>query len=139
GEALLGMFPWTLLLWPCGATLLRKGQASASQQPPLVKFALFASLWSLLFFSLSGSKRAGYILPALPPLAVVLGWYLDFSLRFISVREAYLRWSVNASSLGWRIAGLMPILGLGGTITAWQTALLSLPLALASGGFLVIC
>jgi len=30
-----------------------------------------------VFFSLSGSKRPGYILPALPPLALALGCYLN--------------------------------------------------------------
>jgi len=30
---------------------------------------VLAALWSLLFFSASGCKRAVYIVPAMPPLA----------------------------------------------------------------------
>src|SRR5208283_4587994 len=33
--------------------------------------------WCLLFFSLAGCKRAFYVLPAMPPLALALGAYLD--------------------------------------------------------------
>src|SRR5437763_48231 len=44
--------------------------------PPALYFWLTACGWCLLFFSLSGCKRPAYLLPALPPLALVLGGYL---------------------------------------------------------------
>jgi 4-amino-4-deoxy-L-arabinose transferase-like glycosyltransferase len=60
---LLGMCPWVFLL-------------PAIVRQPLVRFLLLATGWCLLFFSLAGCKRAVYILPALPPLALALGHQL---------------------------------------------------------------
>jgi dolichol-phosphate mannosyltransferase len=60
--------------------LLLTRSAEAAQRRPALSFALLAALGCLLFYSLSGCKRAGYILPALPPLALALGCALDFSL-----------------------------------------------------------
>ena len=87
-----GTLPWCLLLVSRDAESLRSG-ALRSDSPsnhqwlrnaPLRKdsasrltMPLVAAGWCLLFFSLSGSKRVGYILPAFPPLAVALGIYLD--------------------------------------------------------------
>jgi 4-amino-4-deoxy-L-arabinose transferase-like glycosyltransferase len=40
------------------------------------RYFVACSLWCLVFFSLAGCKRASYILPAMPPLALALGFYL---------------------------------------------------------------
>jgi 4-amino-4-deoxy-L-arabinose transferase-like glycosyltransferase len=74
-DLLLGMLPWTLLLPALVRFLSRR--ASAARRPAALGFALLAAGWCVLFFSLAGSKRAGYILPALPPLALAMGCYLD--------------------------------------------------------------
>lgn len=55
----VGTLPWGLF------TLRRPARRSGA-------FWLAAS-WGLLFFSLSGCKRAVYVLPVLPPLAIALG------------------------------------------------------------------
>jgi dolichol-phosphate mannosyltransferase len=68
---LLGTLPWSLLLIPLTWQLWRR-----VPRTPIVGFCLLASLWGMLFFSASGCKRAGYILPCLPPLALALGGYL---------------------------------------------------------------
>lgn len=57
---LLGMLPWTLFARPALA-------------PRVLGLPLLAAVWGLVFFSLSGCKRPVYILPVLPPLALVLG------------------------------------------------------------------
>jgi hypothetical protein len=68
----LGLLPWPLLL------LLRIRE----RVPAAASFALLASLWGLVFFSLAGSKRPAYLLPVLPPLALAIGCYLrDWSAR----------------------------------------------------------
>ena len=67
---LLGMLPWTLLL-PGFLRHVRR------QMTPALWFVTLSAGWGVLFFSLSGCKRAVYILPALPPLALALGCYLD--------------------------------------------------------------
>ncbi len=63
---LLGLFPWSGLLVPALARLrVRSSRAD-----------LLLLLWFLLplvFFSLAGAKLPGYILPALPPLAILMG------------------------------------------------------------------
>jgi 4-amino-4-deoxy-L-arabinose transferase-like glycosyltransferase len=62
----LGLFPWSgLVLSALGA--VRPGRSRVD---------LFVLLWlglPLLFFSLAGSKLPGYVLPCLPPLALLMG------------------------------------------------------------------
>jgi 4-amino-4-deoxy-L-arabinose transferase-like glycosyltransferase len=48
----------------------------ASTRPAALGFALLALLWCVGFFSLGGCKRAAYILPALPLLALCLGCFV---------------------------------------------------------------
>ena len=69
----LGLLPWLLALPPSVARAWRS-EAGAIFQPLRVSF-----LWSafiVAFFSASGSKLPAYVLPAFPPLALVLGAYL---------------------------------------------------------------
>jgi dolichol-phosphate mannosyltransferase len=86
---LLGMLPWTLLLPGLVRFLFRHSRRVARQRTPALGFCLLSGLWGLLFFSLAGCKRAVYVLPALPPLALVLGCYLDTLLP---------RWQAGAAS-----------------------------------------
>jgi 4-amino-4-deoxy-L-arabinose transferase-like glycosyltransferase len=74
-DLLLGMLPWVFLLPGTLALLYRRWQ----QRQPLgpVGFYLIAAVWCFCFFSAAGCKRSGYILPALPPLALALGYYFD--------------------------------------------------------------
>jgi 4-amino-4-deoxy-L-arabinose transferase-like glycosyltransferase len=86
---ILGMMPWTAL----GLRALADGlQTSFAEWKARFKpqryvghvragdaFPEFLVLWTLfpiLFFSFSGSKLPGYILPSLPPLAILTGDYL---------------------------------------------------------------
>ncbi len=61
-----GVFPWTGLLLPTLAGLL-------PLREPRARFVLLWLLLPLAFFSLAGSKLPGYILPCLPPLALLMG------------------------------------------------------------------
>jgi 4-amino-4-deoxy-L-arabinose transferase-like glycosyltransferase len=63
----LGLLPWPLLLV----------QRIRERLPAAAGFALLASAWGVLFFSLAGSKRPTYLLPVLPPFAIALGCYLQ--------------------------------------------------------------
>jgi 4-amino-4-deoxy-L-arabinose transferase-like glycosyltransferase len=71
-----GLLPATLLLWPFTRFLLSGSPADAARRCPELGFMLLAGGWCLFFFSLSGSKLPTYILPAFPPLALALGYYL---------------------------------------------------------------
>jgi 4-amino-4-deoxy-L-arabinose transferase-like glycosyltransferase len=67
---LLGLFPWTPLLLPALARL----------RPRQSRVDLFLVLWlavPLAFFSAAGSKLPGYLLPCLPPLAILIGRAAD--------------------------------------------------------------
>jgi dolichol-phosphate mannosyltransferase len=90
---LLGMLPWVLLLPGLVRFLGRHRARTAARRPAALGVFLLAFGWMVLFYSLAGCKRAVYILPALPPLALALGCYLD----------AVLPWQ--------RVAGFLPRLG----------------------------
>src|SRR5205814_8123257 len=65
----LGLLPWGVLAIPLTAWLCRP----FARRPAALGFALVASLWVLLFFLLSGSKRPVYLVPLLPRVALVFG------------------------------------------------------------------
>jgi 4-amino-4-deoxy-L-arabinose transferase-like glycosyltransferase len=68
---LLGLLPWTACLWPAlqeGLQLWRQKSWSSS---PGFFFACWA-IFPFLFFSFSQSKLPGYILPAIPSLALLI-------------------------------------------------------------------
>lgn len=65
----LGLFPWTGFLY--GA--LRK----LSRQQPTEIFLVIWATFIFVFFSLSHSKLVPYILPCLPPLAILIGLYFS--------------------------------------------------------------
>lgn len=73
---LVAILPWTLLL-PAAIAGLRREKP----WPPVFRFALAWFAGPLLFFSASAGKIATYILPCLPPLAILLAagirTYLD--------------------------------------------------------------
>jgi 4-amino-4-deoxy-L-arabinose transferase-like glycosyltransferase len=76
---LLTPLPWSL------APFLLAGQRATRQALGLVRrdLLVFFLLWAgvvVLFFSASSSKLPPYVLPALPPLALLLGAWLDQAL-----------------------------------------------------------
>jgi 4-amino-4-deoxy-L-arabinose transferase-like glycosyltransferase len=67
---LLALLPWTPLLWPSGVEGLRLWREKSWHDSPGFFFACWA-IFPVLFFSFSQSKLPGYILPAIPALALV--------------------------------------------------------------------
>ena len=68
----IGFFPWSCFL---GSALLRIWRRGRHLLDPDSRPELFLWLWvgiPFAFFSLSESKLAGYILPVIPPLAVIV-------------------------------------------------------------------
>jgi 4-amino-4-deoxy-L-arabinose transferase-like glycosyltransferase len=72
----LGMLPWSLLLPGLVGFLAHHSLRTGIRRPAALGFFMTASVWGLLFFSAAGCKRATYILPVMPPLALALGYYL---------------------------------------------------------------
>jgi 4-amino-4-deoxy-L-arabinose transferase-like glycosyltransferase len=66
---LLALLPWTTLLWPMVRAGLRLRREKSWPGSPGFFFACWA-IWPIVFFSFSQSKLPGYILPAIPPLAI---------------------------------------------------------------------
>jgi 4-amino-4-deoxy-L-arabinose transferase-like glycosyltransferase len=70
---LLGVFPW-------GFASIRAAVRAWSESGPTpefkpLRFLLIFAVFTLVFFSTSGSKLAPYIQPMFPPLAVIVGVY----------------------------------------------------------------
>ena len=73
-----GLVPWTGMLWDAFRAARGRGGLLRRED------GLFLSLWfavPLAFFSLSGSKLVPYVLPCLPPLAVLIGAAVEGILR----------------------------------------------------------
>jgi 4-amino-4-deoxy-L-arabinose transferase-like glycosyltransferase len=68
---LLALLPWTVLLIPAAQEGLRLWREKTWLRSPGFFFACWA-IFPILFFSASQSKLPGYILPAIPALALLL-------------------------------------------------------------------
>jgi 4-amino-4-deoxy-L-arabinose transferase-like glycosyltransferase len=77
---LVAVFPWTILLVPAVRQILAEGRNSRSELASTL-FLVFWSAFTLAFFTVSESKLPGYILPAIPPLGLLLTGALVDNLR----------------------------------------------------------
>ncbi len=140
---ILGMLPWTLLLPGFVRFLGRHSARAAARRPAGLGLILLAFTWSLLFFSVSGCKRATYILPAMPPLALALGCYLEAVVaRGLAVRagSALAR---RVAALPYRATQVVLVAGLVASLAAPAAGLLRWPAgvalaAAAAGGLLFV-
>jgi 4-amino-4-deoxy-L-arabinose transferase-like glycosyltransferase len=76
--AIAGSFPWSFFLISNAWTTLRELRTKFDWKKERLK--LFLWLWVLIpiiFFSFSGSKLPGYILPVFPPIALLIGLELE--------------------------------------------------------------
>lgn len=100
---IIGMLPWTALairaLWDaiCGSLAEWRVRHKPRRYVGHVRagdaFPEFLVLWALLpivFFSFSGSKLPGYILPSIPPFAILTGDYL-YRIRRVGLKP----WLLN--------------------------------------------
>lgn len=73
---LIGLFPWIGFLWPAVRSALAGGWARRTENAEAWFFVVWAA-FLFLFLSLSQSKLIPYILPVFPPVAVLIGAWLD--------------------------------------------------------------
>lgn len=74
--ALAGLAPWPAFMLPAIARL----KSLRPRREPRHALLAFAWVWAavvIFFFSFSGSKLPGYILPAFPALAVIVGFEIE--------------------------------------------------------------
>jgi 4-amino-4-deoxy-L-arabinose transferase-like glycosyltransferase len=104
---LLGFFPWTsLMVQAIKESLTTKGR---DEYATLLFFTIWAA-FIFVFFSISSTKLVTYILPMYPPLAILIGWYLDRSCQDYQFRGKGLIWPVILTILSILLVGGM-ILG----------------------------
>jgi hypothetical protein len=115
---LLGMLPWTLLLPSLGKLLARRSGVITTRRPGSLGFFLLAFGWCLVFFSAAGCKRPGYILPAMPPLALALGCHLDLVLPRRAFQRVQTATAWVQNRLAYRATLLVLAVGLGAMLLA---------------------
>lgn len=76
----------------------------AEYYPMLVFFIIWAA-FIFVFFSISSTKLITYILPLYPPLAILVGWYLDRHWESFRLRGWSLIWPILFTVLGLGIIG----------------------------------
>ena len=141
------LFPWTLLVIAAGARAWRR-RADLGPDLRAVRFALAAALPPLLVLSLATTARNIYLAPALPAVAILLGWWASeanagprradtLALRatagllllatFVAVAAVALGW-LDAAVTGGVPAGIAAMAALGATagialsLLAWRAA-----------------
>jgi dolichol-phosphate mannosyltransferase len=136
---LVGCQPWSFLAIPLTRFLLDRRAGPRSLRPRAAGFFLLWAGWCVLFFSLSSSKLPPYVLPAMPALALLLGWYLDLALfgkapaaLFRTARTAVPRLTGVVLASAWLVV----------SVGAWRLHLLGMGPALVhaalAAGFLAV-
>ena len=108
--------PWTFFLVAALVSLWRRRGEELARLRPFLSWGLVP----LVFFSLASGKRPAYLLPLLPGMALLVGWYLDTGFLAREKRP-------------WLARGLgMPAVALGAAVLvaavllvmnpAWETA-----------------
>jgi 4-amino-4-deoxy-L-arabinose transferase-like glycosyltransferase/glycosyltransferase involved in cell wall biosynthesis len=131
----LGMLPWTLLLPGLVRFLGRHSPRAALRRPAPLGFILLAFVMTLLLFSASGCKRPTYLLPAMPPLALLLGCYLDAIAAPGLAARAGSALAHHSSIIGYRATQVVLSAGIASSLAAAGAGLLRWPTAL----FLAAC
>ncbi len=99
---ILGFFPWT-------AIMLQSLWASLTRSTYHFSTLLFLNIWAIfifIFFTISQTKLVSYILPMYPPLAMIVGWYIDH-LWTSRTKIHYTSWAVTLSILAILFTGAM--------------------------------
>jgi len=100
---LIGLFPWSIFLFPSLANLYEKVREHSrrnnhNQPEPHLLSLCFLGCWAgcyLVFFSLAATKLPNYVLPAYPALALLIGFYLDERLLAPAIEKSTLiPWSL---------------------------------------------
>jgi 4-amino-4-deoxy-L-arabinose transferase-like glycosyltransferase len=95
---LLGLIPWTGLLFPALKPLVMAGWKGRKDQVVTWFFVLWA-VFIFLFFSRSQSKLAPYILPIFPALAVLIGAWIDRVLKSGDRKSLCLGLWINSATI----------------------------------------
>ncbi len=122
---LLGLAPWTFFLIPFAKYLLQTRATASRRRPPALGFYLLSFLVCFAFFSASGCKRAAYILPALPSLALAFGTCLAKTVPWTRLTLLRLRGDIGgkSKSLGLQLLTVAAVLSLSTCMLATVSGL----------------
>jgi 4-amino-4-deoxy-L-arabinose transferase-like glycosyltransferase len=98
---ILALLPWTALLFPVAQNAVRQWREKSWTASRGFFFACWG-LFPLLFFGFSQSKLPGYILPAIPPLSLLLAAALARAIRSDSHAS---KWLLAIIGLTWIFIG----------------------------------
>jgi 4-amino-4-deoxy-L-arabinose transferase-like glycosyltransferase len=131
---LLAVLPWTVLLIPTLREGLRQWREKSWNDSPGFYFACWA-IFPVLFFSFSQSKLPGYILPAVPPLALLVARaYAQITNRdSISARKIAIALGLTWVAMGVSAAVLIHRVPPGARPTIGLTIYICAVLAIAGG------
>lgn len=99
---LIAFLPWTVVLLWSGYV----GLSRLRSRPLVSATSVFLLCWALfpvLFFSISKSKLPGYVLPAIPALALLL---VRVTIQYSDQYLISLRWFSLAAGCGFAVAGI---------------------------------
>lgn len=127
----LGMLPWSILLIPFAGCLIKRSASAGRRRPPALGFFVLAFVWIVMFFSLSGCKRTGYILPAFPFLALMLGTFVASMMgrrpwaAWLPARThpAWSRWAHRATLSAFVVGMIVTGAGAARELIPWPAAL----------------
>ncbi|MFM7148706.1 MAG: glycosyltransferase, partial [Gemmataceae bacterium] len=119
-----GVLPWWLALVGLGVVLCDRRGAIVRQRPAALGFALLCFLWTVVFFSASGCKRPTYLLPAFPPLALAIGWFLQANLPVVLSQRLRMGASESLALVGVASAGIVLLAFVQGMVPLRETLLL---------------
>ena len=108
----VGIAPWSLLLVPSITGAVRRARTSLVPRDPTLLLLCWAAV-PVVLFSLSQGKLPTYVLPALPPLAVLVGCYLAGAVG--ATGSTLRRWLIATAGVSLALAaGAAAYVALGG-------------------------
>ncbi len=98
---LIGLAPWTPMFWSVVKDLAREW----NDRSDFIKIYLYCwAAFTVIFFSVSRSKLPGYILPAVPPLALSLSRSISLRIRGILPGKKWIGIAGSAAIVGMTVA-----------------------------------
>lgn len=130
---LLALIPWLPVL----ALAIGDGLHTIREKNWAHSPGCFLACWTifpLLFFSLSQSKLPGYVLPAIPPLFVLLGQAVSKALERDMKRPTWrLSWAMGATGLIFVVVPIFAFRGAWRDIAGMQSTTIAMLLSMAAG------
>jgi dolichol-phosphate mannosyltransferase len=133
---LVGCLPWSVLLVPLTRFLFSRSPEVKAARPKALGFFLLWAGWCVLFFSVSRSKLPPYVLPALPPAALLVGCYLD---RVLSGKFPAVDFGLSPGTTPRLAALLLSAVLIAASLGAWSLGLLGPVAAFTQAGLCAGC